>query len=382
MPTFYRALFPAVGLFFACAASQAQEIDTQQHRVVVAAPALGLVIDAQEKATYGLFPYYSANEFVQAQFARALAPDSALVLYSLLRNGRTVARPFSEADFRAVGQQVEARALELQQARQNQPTPSRSQPETIGQTYSVELNSGTSFIGVLTAIGPEFLEFDTKDLGHLRIPRPNIKLLTLLTQEQTRRGWAPVGNGTRLFFAPTARNLRRGEGYVQSVDIIFLGANYGVTDNISIGALGLLPIGGEGGLLALTPKFSAKVSEKFHVGAGALVSRAFSTTFGIGYGVATYGSADQNLTLGLGYAFAEGEYSSSPVVVVGGATRVSRRLSLLNETYIAEGGFLGLLGVRAAGQQLSGSLGFAYGSVIGTIYPAYLEVAYRFGTVK
>jgi hypothetical protein len=94
----------------------------------------------------------------------------------------------------------------------------------------------------------------------------------------------------------------------------------------------------------------------------------------------TYGTANQNLTLGLGYAFAEGEVSSTPVVVLGGATRVSRRISLLNETYLAGGGALGLLGV--AGPQFSGSLGFVYGSEVGGIFPAYAEVAYRFGRVK
>ncbi|HLK96460.1 MAG TPA: hypothetical protein VK364_01705, partial [Hymenobacter sp.] len=135
-------------------------------------------------------------------------------------------------------------------------------------------------------------------------------------------------------------------------------------------------------LLAITPKFSVPVSEKFHVGAGALVSRAFNTTFGVGYGLGTYGTADQNLTLGLGYAFAEGEINSTPVVVIGGATRVSRRISLLNETYLADGGALGLFGLRMAGSQFSGSLGFIYGSEIGGIFPAYAEVAYRFGRVK
>jgi len=364
---------------------QAQDIPASV-RVVSASPTLGPLIDAQEKATFGLFTYYSANDFEQARFTRALAPDSAVVLYTLLRDGRTVTRPFSEADFRSIDQTVGARVNELYRGRNHSgpiSSPASNQPETVGQAYFVDVFSGASFIGNLTATTPEALEFDSKGLGHLRLLRVNIRQLLPLTAAQARRGWEPVGNGTRVFFSPTARNLRRGEGYVQSVNVFFLGANYGLTDNISVGVLALIPpIRPDYSLLAITPKFSVPVSEKFHVGAGALVSRAFNTTFGVGYGLGTYGTADQNLTLGLGYAFAEGEISSTPVVVVGGAMRVSRRISLLNETYLADGGALGLFGLRIAGLQFSGSLGFIYGSEIGGIFPAYAEVAYRFGRVK
>jgi hypothetical protein len=364
---------------------QAQDIPVGV-RVVSASPTLGPLIDAQEKATFGLFPYYSASDFEQARFTRALAPDSAVVLYTLLRDGRTVTRPFSEADFRSIDQAVSARVNELYGGRNHSgkaSSPASNQPETVGQVYFVDVFSGASFTGTLTAATPEALEFDVKELGQLRILRANIRQLLPLTAEQARRNWAPVGNGTRVFFSPTARNLRQGEGYVQSINIFFLGANYGLTDNISVGVLALLPIGGfDNSLLAITPKFSAPVSENLNLGAGALVSRAFDTTFGVGYGVGTYGTADQNLTLGLGYAFAEGEISSTPVVVIGGAKRVSRRFSLLNETYLAGGGALGLFGLRFAGPQTSGSLGFAYGSGIPGIFPAYAEIAYRFGRVK
>ncbi|QDA60399.1 hypothetical protein [Hymenobacter jejuensis] len=61
---------------------------------------------------------------------------------------------------------------------------------------------------------------------------------------------------------------------------------------------------------------------------------------------------------------------------------MARRLSLLNETYIFDGGFGGLAGVRVAASRLSGSLGIVYGTGVGGIYPAYLEVAYRFGKVE
>lgn len=257
------------------------------------------------------------------------------------------------------------------------PTPG----EVIGQTYSVELRTGTSFIGVLRAITPQDLTFDTKDLGTVTIQRLNVRELLALSTEQTRRGYDDVGNGTRLFFAPTARNLRKGEGYVQDIDVYLVGANYGITNNISIGALVPIIPGLGLNIFAITPKVSVPVAEKFNVGAGVLYANAFGYGGGIGYGVATYGTADNNLTAGLGYAFGNGETSSTPVVVVGGAVRVSRRLFLIDETYIVDQGVGGLLGVRIAAARASGSLGLVYATKLGGIYPAYLEFAYRFGKV-
>jgi hypothetical protein len=216
------------------------------------------------------------------------------------------------------------------------------------------------------------------------VQQANIKTMQPLTSDQAGKGWEPVGNGTRIFFAPTARTLRQGEGYVQDINIFFVGANYGITNNIAIGGLvGLVPGAGLN-ILAVTPKAGFAVTEKFSVGAGVLFASVFGETGGIGYGLATYGTADNNATLGLGYLFADGEVESSPVLVIGGATRVSRRVSLLNETYIVDGGFGGLAGLRLAAARLSGSLGIFYGTdgEDGIVVPAYLEVTYRFGKVK
>ena len=358
-------------------------------RVIVVSPVVGEVIDGAEKARFGLFPDYAADDFQEARFLRALAPDSAITLRTRLRNGRQLARPFSAAEFLAVQDLVGSRQREFDA--NPQPAPgtasvvagSTATPELPGRSYNVELRSGTVFIGVLQTASSETLEFSTKDLGVVRVQRADLKRLELLTVSQASKGYADVGNGTRLFFAPTARNLRRGEGYLQDIEIYLLGVNYGITDNISVGALMPIIPGLGATVFAFTPKVSAALTDKFSMGAGVLYARAFGYGGGIGYGVATYGTADDNVTMGLGYGFADGfEETSSPVVLLGGAKRVSRNISLLNETYIVSGGFAGLLGARLHGGRYGGSLGFIYGSEIGGIYPAYLELTYRFGKHK
>jgi hypothetical protein len=64
-----------------------------------------------------------------------------------------------------------------------------------------------------------------------------------------------------------------------------------------------------------------------------VVGTAGGGTFGVTYANSTYGSADHILTLGLSYSFANGAFTSTPIIKMGGATRASRRVSLMNEAY-------------------------------------------------
>ena len=264
--------------------------------------------------------------------------------------------------------------------------------EVIGQVYSVETVGGTQFNGTLRAATEETLTFDTKELGLVTLQRANLRQLASLTPEQVRRGFDYVGNGTRMFLAPTARNLHQGEGEIQVIDIFLAGINYGITDNISVGLLApVIPFVGVP-FVVVTPKVSVPINDKFHVGAGVLYG--FATGFGggdgsagVGYGLATYGTADTNITLGLGYGLGSDGISGSPVGVLGANVRVSRLFSLVNETYLANfdsnGTLVGLAGLRYTAPRFSSSLGMLYITASnGGIYPAYLNVAYRFGKVK
>ncbi len=308
------------------------------------------------------------------------------------------------------------------------PAPASGLPELVlGNRYEVTLQSGTTFTGILTTISLDAVEFDTPDLGHLRVPRTDLRQvrgLTAVVKTGLRPGYYDIGNGNRLFFAPTARGLRKGEATLQDVDVYLLGVNYGITDYISLGGyITLIPWGGlTNQFLVLTPKVSFPVRKNLHVGAGVLYVRIpdFDGTFdrsysaGILYGAATYGSADNNVTVGLGYGFFEGNIGSTPIVQVGGQARVSRRISLISENYIiadSHAGLGGLYGIKINWRRTSLGLGAAYAYAFGYdetytttyynssgmpytttqtshhggtggstyIYPVYYDFTYRFG---
>ncbi|UOG75164.1 hypothetical protein MTX78_00865 [Hymenobacter tibetensis] len=196
---------------------------------------------------------------------------------------------------------------------------------------------------------------------------------------------------------PTARNLRRGEGYVQQTDGILLGVSYGITDYFSMGALfsvyPALPVRSQ--FLLLTPKFSTSLSEKWHVGGGVLYTRipkldeefqAINT--GIGYGVATYGSADNNVSAGLGYGIGKAGIDKTPVLHYGAQKRISRGWSLVIENFLLindDPGTLGLFGARYTTRRFGLGLGGIYALPFGAtedafvVGPVYLDFVLRFG---
>lgn len=256
--------------------------------------------------------------------------------------------------------------------------------------------------------------FEAAGLGNLNVEAGSIRQLTDLDGPGAGTALQPsrydIGSGSRYFFGPSARNLRQGEGVVQDIWLFLAGANYGLTNNISLGGyVSLLPgVGVQNQFLMLTPKVGFEVGHNWHLGAGALVMRIpdFDTNNGNGYGagvlygVATHGTADNNISLGIGYGYAGNDVGSTPTLYLAGQTRVSRRLSLMTENYFIAASspvFFGLYGVKVNWPRVS--LGIASGYVgyidnrvsssgtyhsdgyfaFGYVYPVFLDVSYRFG---
>lgn len=174
--------------------------------------------------------------------------------------------------------------------------------------------------------------------------------------------WFPNPNATRLFFAPTGRMLKRGEGYFSDYYLFFPGFAYGLTGRLTIGGgMSLFPgLGITRQMFYVTPKMGVKLVEGVDMAAGALLFNMHfeedeGLTAGILYGVATVGSPDASFTTGLGYGFANSKFADKPMVMIGGESRVSRRISLLTENWIMPGVDHPLLsyGCRFFGEKLS-----------------------------
>lgn len=166
---------------------------------------------------------------------------------------------------------------------------------------------------------------------------------------------------SRLFFAPTARSLEKGQVSVGVFQFLAPFVQVGVTDRLSVGG-GTPLIFGLGDWdrpFWLTPKFQVYNSDASQAAVGVL--HIFDTNgneAGIGYGVATFGSADNAITVGAGVAYAGDDRGG--ILMIGGERRVARNLKLITENYVWRGGD-GFIsgGVRFIGERLSADLALA-----------------------
>jgi hypothetical protein len=287
----------------------------------------------------------------------------------------------------------------------------RSFPFDTTKVYEVELVDGTRFIGQFLSKTEDVVYFKTSSIQRLEISFEQIRSIKELVESEAeealseepkvetakRHSWYPNPNATRYFFAPSAFNLKKREGYYQNSYLILNSVNYGVTDHFSVGAsLELLSTfssiasGSFEPIFLVTPKVGWEVHKDWNVGAGILYlslpgfdddegyydeygnyvenEDSKRSSAGIAYGIATYGDIERNVTLGLGWGFFEGDIASQPIITLNGMIRVRENMSLVTENWFIPFGedfevrttYYELMsyGVRFFGKKLSVDLGF------------------------
>lgn len=270
-------------------------------------------------------------------------------------------------------------------------TPANLRVADSTETQIITTKDGSELYGRIVAIVADTVEFET-DFAKVSIAISNIERIRLVPAASIRDGkyWFPNPNRTRLYFAPTARMLKQGEGYFADYYLFFPGLAWGVTDFITFGAgMSLFPgIGFGNQLFYFTPKVGVTASKDVSFAVGALIvsipSGGFDdrSTLGIAYGVWTFGSPDGSVTGGLGYGFSDGKLADKPMILTGFDFRVSRRSAFVSENWMIPGvdGVLISYGVRFFGEGLSVDLAFVNVTGEHMIFPGipYVDFVYNF----
>ena len=236
----------------------------------------------------------------------------------------------------------------------------------------VKTRDGNEFIGTITFEDDQRLDLKTEKFGEVRIQKTDILRRELIASSRIVDGnvWRDTPQSTRYFFGPSGHGIKKGETYYQNVWIFFNQFTHGVTDNFSISA-GIVPLflfAGAPTPMWVNPKVSIPVvKDKYNIGAGALVGTVIGeggTNFGILYGVNTFGNRDRNLTIGLGWGFADGTIATKPTVSISGMYRTGARGYLLTENYILNAGneSIGLLSF--GGRRIISDMGLDFGLMI------------------
>lgn len=180
------------------------------------------------------------------------------------------------------------------------------------QRYRIETTDGTVLIGTLVSQTETEMTLNTEQLGEVTIERDSIKSMETLSPNRVRDGeyWFPNPQSTRYFFGTNALSIPRGEGYYQNTWILFNNVNYGVSDNVSIGA-GTVPVflfGADVFPIWVLPKVSISTPQKnLHLAGGALFGGVLGAddlgTGGLLYGVSTVGTVTTTPPSGSGTAW-------------------------------------------------------------------------------
>jgi len=276
-------------------------------------------------------------------------------------------------------------------------TPAFSQdPVDSTSLWMIDTEDGNTFIGKIVDENREGLILLSEIYGQVQIPLDQIKLRREIEPSNLVGGehWFANPHATRYFFMTNGYGLRQGEAYYQNTWILFNQMNYGITKHISLGG-GLVPLflfAGAPTPVFITPKVTIPiVKDKLNVGAGGIMGYILGeeTGFGIAYGAMSLGNRDKNLTLGVGWAYADAQWADSPTINLSGMTRVGRKGYLLTENYYLgiEGSWLGIVsfGGRSVQKRLAVDYGLflPIGPEIGTfIAIPWLGIAVPFGNIQ
>ncbi len=257
----------------------------------------------------------------------------------------------------------------------------------------IHLADGSVVYGQIVSAEGERLVIRTAAGARIEVDRARVRSARPV-RGTAREGqvWFADPHRDRLFIGPTGRSLPAGEGFFGVYELFIPVVSYGVTDWLSItGGIPVIP-GAIGQIAYVEPKVRLPLGPRSPVQLSGGASVFFDTegegAAGILYAAGTFGGEDHALhaTAGIPFLAIDDEsddYGDQPLIMVGGETRVSRRIKLLSENYflLGESGLISVAGVRIFGERLSADagLGAFLGDDCGSCIVPVVNFAYTFG---
>ena len=236
----------------------------------------------------------------------------------------------------------------------------------------VQTSEDRTFIGYIQSESPQEVILLTESLGEVAIPKMNILSITDIAEGEVVSNEGKNAQPSRYFFAPSGFQLPKGEGYYQNTLLFYNQFSYGISDHVTVGVPIVSPFLGGISVKVGTQLGSANdEGHSLQSSAGVLYLVPITGNTGIGGGIAfanlSYGDENNNITFGLGQAFANNgsdiqDLSESPLINLGGMLKVGRRKWLMSENYVSLGGpttdaqSLLSIGIRAGRPNESGAL--------------------------
>ena len=251
-----------------------------------------------------------------------------------------------------------------------------------GVVQRIELTDGSVIYGRIVAVADAQVTVELSVGGLLQLERSRIvEVKRVSVRPGAMASNRETASPTRLFFAPTARPLSRGETTFGVYEVLLPFVQVGITDWFSVGGGTQLFFGDNvDRIFWVTPKLTFYSRHDVNLAAGVVHLLGVDEGTGIAYGVGTFGPTTGAITVGLGYAYAG--RSRATVLMLGAEKSLGRRVRFITENWIWKGGY-GILsaGVRFQGEHLSADVGLGTpidnGSAAAFAFPM-VNFSYRF----
>ena len=225
----------------------------------------------------------------------------------------------------------------------------KAQSYDTSQVYSVHLLDGSVFVGKITDHADSVVIW-SESLGRISVASDFVQTveaygIKLETPTDTRYQFNHAGPN-RNFFTETAIGVEKGEW--QYLNMMLFGNifTYGLSDHFSLG-LGIETLSmfnDNSPFFLVAPKvILTKPEHSIRFGFGSnIILNSDEVADGFGgtvYSLVTFGSRDNNFTVGVGYAFSQYEWFEPPIMQLGGSLRVSDNLGFVADFLVSTSSF-------------------------------------------
>ena len=208
--------------------------------------------------------------------------------------------------------------------------------ELTGQIVRIRTRGGGEFQGILLTTSPERIELQNAEGQILQIAIPEITKAFLIDT------YYQDAAANKLLLMPLGFGMDAGEFHIADQELIIVSASYGVSEHFSLWGAVSVP-----GVL-LNARFSFEPGKKTGISLGSFLGTLFilPTFIAMPYGIISFGSLNNNLTIGLGVPFIYGRDKSNEedseseymvlggVAAVGGKIVISQTASFITENWI------------------------------------------------
>lgn len=219
----------------------------------------------------------------------------------------------------------------------------KEQPKPAQRQYVITLQDGSQLRGELIRQDSVEAVIKTSNLGQVTIKASQIVSMIIVgSTESTATDGYPNLFPQYMSTAPTAYQAERGKLYYRNVYLAFSQFEYGITNNWSVGATFFTF---DPTLLAsFKTKVSFPVGNTLRLGVQGQIGTGrdlFDIDGGLTYlqGIASVGTPQHNVTLGVGVLRVFSEFSSDQLLTVGTVQKVSPSLTFIGEVSAVIGDF-------------------------------------------